>query len=359
MTNDDRAWVATRKGLFEMRRRSGRWGVERISFLGEPVSMLLPPDDKGRMLAALNLGHFGVKLHRSEDAGQSWAEVTTPAFPEQPKDAAGPAWKLVQLWSLERSGDGSVWAGSLPGGLFRSRDLGTSWELVRSLWDRSERLEWFGGGYDVPGIHSICPHPTQAGELLLGISCGGAWGTRDDGDSWTLQAAGMRADFLPPDQAGYQNTQDPHRIVRCAAKPEVLWCQHHCGIWRSDDNAVSWNEVNAPLSSFGFAVAVHPQDPDTAWFVPGVADQQRVPVDGAVVVNRTRDGGRSFESLREGLPQQQAYDLAYRHGLDVGADGRSLMMGSTTGGLWASANGGDAWQEVPARLPPIYAVRLG
>lgn len=359
MNNPDRAWVATRKGLFEMRRRQGRWEVERSSFLGEPVSMLLPPDAQGRMLAALNLGHFGVKLHRSDDAGASWTEVATPVFPEQPKDATGPAWKLVQVWSMERGGDGSVWAGTLPGGLFRSRDLGASWELVRSLWDRAERLEWFGGGYDVPGIHSICPHPTQAGELLLGISCGGAWVTRDDGDSWALSADGMRADFLPPEQAGYPNTQDPHRIVRSPSQPNVLWCQHHCGIWRSGDNAASWQELKAPLSSFGFAVAVHPQDPDTAWFVPGVADQQRVPVDGAVVVNRTRDGGRSFETLREGLPQQHAYDLAYRHGLEVAADGRTLLMGSTTGGLWASADGGDAWQAVAARLPPIYALRFG
>jgi hypothetical protein len=139
----------------------------------------------------------------------------------------------------------------------------------------------------------------------------------------------------------------------------VLWCQHHCGIWRSTDDAASWHEVQAPLSSFGFAVAVHPQHGDTAWFVPAVKDEKRVPVDGALVVNRTRDGGRSFETLRAGLPQAQCYDLVYRHGLDVDAEGRGLLMGSTTGGLWASADGGDAWQTVSLNLPPIYAVRYG
>lgn len=358
MSQSDRAWVATRKGLFELRRRGLGWGIARTSFLGEPVSMLLPPDENGRMLAALNLGHFGVKVHRSDDAGATWQEVATPAYPEQPADATGPAWKLVQIWSMERA-NGTVWAGTLPGGLFRSDDAGDSWQLVRSLWDRPERLEWFGGGYDVPGIHSICPHPTKAGELLLGISCGGAWVTTDDGKSWTLQAEGMRADFLPPEQAGYQNTQDPHRIVRSPSQPDVLWCQHHCGIWRSTDNAKHWVEVKAPLSSFGFGVAVHPDDPDTAWFVPGVADQQRVPVDGAVVVNRTRDGGRSFETLRAGLPQSDAFDLSYRHGLAVAPDGRSLLMGTTTGNLWASSDGGDVWSAVSTHLPPIHALRFG
>ena len=358
MNPNQRAWVATRKGLIELRRGSSRWELAGTSFLGEPVSMVLPPDSDGRMLAALNLGHFGVKLHRSDDAGTSWTEVGTPAFPEQPADATGPAWKVAQVWSMELA-NGTVWAGTLPGGLFRSDDFGDSWQLVRPLWDRDERLEWFGGGYDVPGIHSICPHPAMAGELLLGISCGGAWVTRDDGATWSLSADGMRADFLPPEQAGYQNTQDPHRIVRCAAKPEVLWCQHHCGIWRSTDNGATWVEVKAPLSSFGFAVAVHPDDPDTAWFVPGVADQQRVPVDSAVVVNRTRDGGRSFETLREGLPQRGAFDLTYRHGLAVAGDGRTLMMGTTTGNLWASGDAGDSWQTVSTHLPPVHAVRFG
>src|SRR5579871_1688802 len=98
----DRAWVATRKGLFEMRREAGRWAVAHTSFVGEPVTMLLPPGPAGRMLAALNLGHFGVKLHASGDGGRTWQEVGAPAYPAQPEGAAGPAWKLVQVWALER-----------------------------------------------------------------------------------------------------------------------------------------------------------------------------------------------------------------------------------------------------------------
>ena len=359
MNPDDRAWVATRKGLFELRRGAGGWRIERVSFLGEPVSMLLPPQADGRMLAALNLGHFGVKLQASDDAGVHWHEVATPAYPPQPEGATGPAWTLQQLWSLEAA-HGTVWAGTLPGGLFRSADFGQSWQLVDALWNRAERAEWFGGGYDTPGIHSICPHPQHPGELLVGISCGGVWVSRDDAARWQLQADGMRAAYMPPEQAASPNTQDPHRIERCAGAPDVLWCQHHNGIWRSTDNARSWQEVHgAPVSGFGFALAVHPQQPETAWFVPAKADECRVPVDGALVVNRTRDGGRSFETLRHGLPQAHCYDLVYRHGLALAADGRTLLMGSSTGGLWSSADGGDHWQAVSLHLPPIYALRFG
>jgi hypothetical protein len=322
--------------------------------------MLLPPrPGDERMLAALNLGHFGVKVHASEDAGATWHEVTTPSYPAQPEGAPGVAWKLAQIWSLEAAG-GTVWAGTHPGGLFRSEDFGQSWRLVESLWNRPERLEWFGGGYDLAGIHSICPHPQRPAELLLGISCGGAWVTTDGGADWTLRADGMSAPYMPPEQEENPNTQDPHRIVRCAAAPDVLWCQHHGGIWRSTDNAMSWQRLSGvPVSDFGFAVAVHPRDPATAWFVPAVADQRRVPVDGALVVNRTRDGGRSFETLRQGLPAHDCYDLVYRHALEVADDGETLAFGSTTGGVWTSADGGERWQALPARLPPIYAVRFG
>ena len=111
-------------------------------------------------------------------------------------------------------------------------------------------------------------------------------------------------------------------------------------------------------SKFGFAVAAHPHDPDTAWFVPAVKDERRIPVDGKVVVARARDGGRSFEVLRKGLPQHHAYDLVWRHALAVDASGERLAFGSTSGGLWISEDGGDAWSMPEARLPPISAVRF-
>jgi hypothetical protein len=169
----------------------------------------------------------------------------------------------------------------------------------------------------------------------------------------------MRADFMPPDQAGDENVQDPHLIARCRDVPDVLWCQHHNGIFRSSDNGANWTELQAQPSSFGFAVAAHPGDPDTAWFVPAVKDERRLPVDAALCVTRTRDGGRSFQALRAGLPQQHCYDLVYRHGLAVDDRGEQLMMGSTTGGLWASGDAGDSWQAISSHLPPIYAVKFG
>ena len=346
-------YVATRKGLFVV--QDGRIGAPH--FLGDPVTMILP--DGTDLYAALNLGHFGVKLRRSSNAGETWDEVSAPRYPPQPEGEKTP-WKLVQLWSFESDGAGSIWAGTIPGGLFKSTDRGANWELNKSLWQRPERNEWFGGGYDHPGIHSICVDPRDKHRITVGISCGGVWQTRDGGASWALAAKGMRAAYMPPERGDDQNIQDPHRVVQSPSRPDVLWAQHHNGIFRSTDGSSNWHEVSGTApSKFGFAVAVHPKEADTAWFVPAVKDECRVPVDSALCVTRSRDGGKSFQILRKGLPQEHAYDLVYRHGLAVDETGSRLALGSTSGGLWTSDDQGDSWRCLSTHLPPIYCVRFG
>ena len=149
-------------------------------------------------------------------------------------------------------------------------------------------------------------------------------------------------------------------MVQCPSSPDTLWVQHHNGIFKSKNAGLRWDHVaNAKPSGFGFGVAVHPREPDTAWFVPAVKDEMRIPVDGKLVVTRTRDGGETFEVLRDGLPQENAYDLVYRHALDIDETGDRLAIGSTTGGLWTSADQGDHWHTISTTLPPIHAVRFG
>jgi len=357
----DRAFLSTRKGLFELQRAGAHWEVGARHFLGEPVSIALHDERDGTLYAALNLGHFGVKLHRRDPGATEWTEIAAPAYPLKPADSTDTVeWKNKLIWSLEAGGKdepGVLWAGTLPGGLFRSTDRGDSWQLMRSLWDVPQRAEWFGGGYDVPGIHSICVDPRNSRHLLVGVSCGGVWRTEDGGDSWTMSATGMRADYMPPELNENEAVQDPHRIVRSQGSPDRLWCQHHNGMWQSQDDGRTWQELTSvPVSNFGFAVAVHPRDGNTAWFAPAEADQRRIPVNTALAVTRTTDGGKTFTVLREGLPQHQCYDLVYRHGLAVSGDGNSLLMTSTTGGAWMSDNAGDSWQTISTTMPPIYAV---
>ncbi|KIG18491.1 hypothetical protein DB30_00176 [Enhygromyxa salina] len=365
----DTLLVSTRKGLFEVRRHASGWSVDRASFLGDNVTLAMADVRDGSWYAALDHGHFGAKLHRSEDDGASWVEIGAPEYPPKPNeeddvgaDGRSVPWALKLIWSLTPGGPdrpGELWAGTIPGGLFRSHDHGETWTLIESLWRHPDRKRWFGGGADYPGIHSVLVDPRDSSRMLVAVSCGGVWETTDDCQTWTVRADGMRANFMPPDQAGDPVIQDPHRMVACPANFDHLWVQHHCGIWRSRDGARSWVQIEeAGPSTFGFAVAVHPRDSDTAYFVPGISDQLRVPEDGRVVVTRTRDGGRSFDVLRKGLPQDHAYDIVFRHALDIDQTGQRLAFGSTTGNLWVTEDAGDSFTQIRGHLPPIYAVHF-
>lgn len=347
--------VATRKGLFSLAHESGGWAATLIGFPGVSVTNVLRHD--GAIYAALRHGHFGPKLHRSDDDGKTWREIATPAFPA---DAAG-APTLFQMWTLECGGAGNpgrLWIGAIPAGLFRSDDRGETWQLMSSLWDVPERARWAGGGYDAAGIHSVSPDPRDSNRVFIAISSGGVWETRDDGAKWSVLGKGLFAPYVPPEQAEDSAVQDPHRVARCAADPVVMWMQHHAGMYRSTDCGAHWTRLSPPVDDFGFAVAAHPRDPNTAWFVPAIKDEIRMPRDGALAVTRTCDGGKTWQIFRAGLPQRDAYDLIYRHGLDIDEGGNRLAMGSTTGALWISDNGGESWQLLNAHLPPIYGVRF-
>lgn len=363
--------VSTKKGLFRFRRAGkGLWKAMKPAFLGAPVSASLRDPRDGAIYAALDHGHFGVKLQRSDD-GEKWTEVGVPVYPKPPdgpppKDGIGrtipTSLKLIWTLAIDPLEAGGLWAGTLPGGLFHSSDRGATWVLNRPLWDRPERAKWFGGGYDAPGIHSLCVDPRDARRVAIAISCGGVWQTTDAGATWSNVTEGMRNEYMPKGQEYDTDSQDPHLMVQCQAAPDQFWAQHHNGIFKGDLSIQSgrrWKEVTAKAPSrFGFPCAVHPEDPDVAWFVPAVKDECRVPVDGRLVVTRTKDGGKTFQVLSQGLPKQSSYDLVYRHGLDLAPDGKSLAMGSTTGGLWVSEDGGRGWAELSSHLPPIYGVRF-
>ncbi|MCB2106431.1 MAG: hypothetical protein KDE14_01965 [Rhodobacteraceae bacterium] len=355
--------VSTRKGLMTYTRNEKGWVHDATHFYGSPVSLALSDKSGQTILAALNLGHFGVKLHRTQDGGKTWTELDPPAYPKADggeSDESAPANKGI--WALEWAdpqNPNAVWCGTAPGGLFYSDDLGATWTLNRGLWDFEERKKWVGGGTVDPALHSVCVDPRDKNRIAVGVSCGGVNLTEDGGKTWRVASHGMWAAYVPPGAKDDPAVQDVHMIVQSPTNPDIYWCQHHNAMFRSTDASKSWQEIKpVPVSNFGFAVAVHPKDPETAWYVPAHSDQIRAPVDGKVVVNRTRDGGKTFTTLRNGLPQENAFDLIYRHGLAIDRTGERLAMGSTTGGLWATDDQGENWASVSNTLPPVYAVRF-
>ena len=145
--------VASRKGLLVVRGDNTRWDIAAHHFPGEPVTQVLADARDGAWYCALRMGHFGVKMRKSVDQGAHWQDIAAPAFPTKPVD--GPwaddstPWSVDMVWSLAAGGraePGTLWAGCIPAGLFRSADGGLSWQLNTPMWEEPRRRDWMGGG---------------------------------------------------------------------------------------------------------------------------------------------------------------------------------------------------------------------
>ncbi len=383
--------VGTRKGTFIVDKVNGRWRPRLAGHGGQGVNFVARDPDSGTLWSALGHGHWGAKLSRSTDGGQTWTDAPTqikypegarhfvPPMPTEDGSTTGAVVvkdaTLLKLWIIEFGPSGRVYVGTIPGGLFISQDGGETFELNRGLWNHESRggdlfagegsgmTHWFGtpaavdSGEFAPGIHSIVVDPRNPKRILIAISTAGVLESTDGGETWQGRNRGMLNDYLPQPEAEWGH--DPHYITLSTGQPDHVWQQNHCGVFYSSDGAKTWSRVSQPDNGvhFGFPIAADDHDGKTAWVVPGKADMARMTIDGALFVARTSDGGQSWVQQREGLPQENAYDVVYRHALHN--SGELVAFGSTTGNLYVSENRGDSWMAVANNLPPVYSVRFG
>lgn len=392
----DMILLGTRKGTVIVDRSNGAWRPRAIEHAGIPVCYAARDPRDGTLWASLDHGHWGPKLSRSRDGGATWQDVLSLNYPQGARyivkvlptpdfDPLAPTGQpdyadatVLKIWTIafgSAEQPGRLYAGTIPGGLFVSDDGGESWELNRPLWnhpsrggdlfagDATSENRWFGTpasidyGVFEPGIHSIVLDPRKPDHLYVAVSSAGVIESIDGGQTWAACNRGMTNDYMPNPEAEWGH--DPHFVTACAAQPEHIWQQNHCGVFYSDNGGKQWRKVSNPESNvhFGFPIAVDAKDGRTAWVVPARGDFARMAISGGLCVARTSDGGQSWQVFRNGLPQTDTYDIVLRHGLDVASD--CLCFGSTTGNVYLSEDRGETWQCLGNNFPPVYSVRFG
>ncbi len=361
--------LGTRKGLFfvtDDRERSS-WRVSEPHHLGNIIQhAVVDPRDHTRLLAATRTGHLGPTVLRSDDWGDTWTEASSP-----------PAFRAGE--PLERSLDAVFWltpghpdepgawyAGGTPQGLFRSDDGGDTWETVDGWNDHPMWETWaefpYQGTPDGAMLHSVSVDPRDPKHLYIGLSGGGVFESFDCGADWQPLNQGMAADFLPDPDAEFGH--DPHCVRLHPARPDRLYQQNHCGIYRLDRPHDRWERIGdnmpAEVGDIGFPVELHPRDPDTVWVFPmdGTDVWPRTSPDGRPAVYRTRDAGASWVRQDDGLPERGWFTVKRQAMTTDMADPVGVYFGTTSGELWASADEGSSWRPIAQHLPEIFSVEV-
>jgi len=342
--------AGTKKGLFVLASRDRKtWKTEGRFFEGLPVYHAM--SDGKDVYATVTSEHWGPSVQRSSSWGARWTRAA-PAYPK----ASGLS--VARVWNVAQDDDGRLYAGVEPAGLFASDDKGKSWKGVDGFNAQPGRKDWMPGGGGLC-LHTVLPYPGDARRMVVAASAVGIFGTNDAGGSWRVMNGGIDAPWLPQKKTveGMVGTC-PHKLVRDARDPAMLYMQNHAGVYKRRRGDDQWTPIMKGLPGpFGFPMVAHPHDKGTVYTVPLVADMDRVTPNGAMSVYRTKNGGTSWSRLSKGLPQKGAFLTVLREGLATdGKDPAGLYVGTTGGHLYASRDEGGSWSAVSETLPPILSV---
>jgi photosystem II stability/assembly factor-like uncharacterized protein len=345
--------VGTRKGVFLLESDKARrdWQVRGPFCESWPIYHAIHDPTSGAFYAAAASEWHGASVWRSTDLGETWQQSSEGLSYGKGK------LKLSKVSGLTAA-DGRILAGAENPGVFESRDGGATWSLLSTIEGHPARDSWNDPANQPPGhlgVPAILQHPEGADHWLAIVQGVGIFETTNDGRTFTPRNEGLRADWPRehPD-VGFC----VHKLVMSPQDPNRLFQQNHVGTHRSDDGGKTWTEITSGLpTEFGFAAAVHPRDRDTFFTTVLDPGHGRTMPEGKLAVWRTRDAGRSWERLSNGLPQQDAYLGILREGMATDAhDEFGLFFGTSTGQLFASTDQGDSWNEIASYLPSITSV---
>ncbi|MDE2005646.1 MAG: hypothetical protein KGI51_03690 [Rhodospirillales bacterium] len=280
----------------------------------------------------------------STDRGATWERL---GFPD----------RGVQIWAIlvDPADPRTLYAGAAPSAVYRSTDGGANFARMPEL-RLPERVRM-----DFPcRVMRFAANPRRPGELYATLEVNGAMRSTDGGESWSDCSADLvrladqphlKSRILSDTET--EGMLDGHAIAMTAADPDAVYLAVRMGVFRSEDQGRSWNDIEVGRFSpftYGRDIRVSPADPKVMYAALSVAARSK-----AGALWRSEDLGASWQRFDKVSPSATVMGI----GLDR-ADPAQVAMAVRGGEVFATADAGATWQAHP--LPPAgrdaYAIAL-
>jgi photosystem II stability/assembly factor-like uncharacterized protein len=240
-----------------------------------------------------------------------------------------------------------VYAGTEPASLFKSLDLGKSWEEFPAISEQKNKDWTFPAPPHIAHTKMLAFDPRDAKHFYAAIEQGAMLETFDGGESWR-----ELADYSRPDHRAFK---DLHQILVTPSEPQRMFMTMGCGSYRSADGGAHWHEMTDEHFRLSYPDHIGLSPDEKTLFMSGAAGHPgiwRQSHNAGTAILRSHDDGKSWELLARGIPETapcniEAMSIAGWPG------GYSIFLGDTDGTVFLSEDGGDSFARIAERLSPI------
>ncbi|MPZ14327.1 MAG: hypothetical protein GEU73_07865 [Chloroflexi bacterium] len=334
--------VGTKDGVAILERRAeGGWALAHHALAGLHISSIIVEPISGMIFA----GAFFDRMYASEDGGRTWERRDTGLTVDD----------VYSLASVQ-NGDGSrLLAGTQPAHLFCSDDLGHHWRELPAMRDVPTVDAWsFPAPPHVAHTKFITVDPADSSTIYACIEQGALLKSSDQGQTWReINTVG----FLSDHDRAVEHFYDVHKAVIDPRDRQRIYVTGGAGLYVTPDGGGRWERWMSPdwaPDVYPDGLVLNPRRPDVLFVAaaehnPATWRESRY---AGGKIFRSADGGRSWQRLRNGLPDRTRHEIGALCLEDWG-DSFSVFAATTGGEVYASDDGGDHWSLIASGLAAV------
>lgn len=321
--------VGTKEGVAIIAREGSGWKLAHRALTDKHISAIIIEPESGLTFA----GAFHGSIHASPDGGRTW----------EPRANGLSEANVYSLASARINGHTRLFAGTEPAHLFISDDLGRRWSEVPSLRSVPSVPKWsFPAPPHIGHVKHINFEPQNPTTMYASVEVGGLLKSTDAGEHW---------------QEFPSLYEDVHRTMIHPSNPKFLYAVTGRGLYVSPEGSATWDQWTRredEIGGYPDGFVFRPSDPKTI-FMTAAHDAPgtwRTTHFAGARISRSKDGGRSWEVLRNGLPDRlQASIEAFC--LEEAGKSSAIFAATTAGEILSSEDDGESWKQIISGLAPI------